>query len=80
MAEVFVSAVIVEDQVQLQFAGHRRIDGFKKAFELGAAVTLMELSRRRCRQRRGFRRCPETLIAQKAVTIGILRTEDLVPT
>ena len=39
-----VGAVIIEDQVQLQFTRHRGVDGFKEAAKLDRAVTAMELA------------------------------------
>src|SRR5882672_3642308 len=38
-----VGAVVVQDQVQFQLAGNRRVNGFKKAFKFGGAMATMEL-------------------------------------
>src|SRR5208283_2005521 len=40
----FVGAVVVEDQVQFQLAGHCRVNGFKKAFEFGGAMAPVKLA------------------------------------
>ncbi len=39
-----MGAVIVKAQMQLQFTGYRRVDGFKKATKLSGAMTPMELA------------------------------------
>src|SRR6266850_541374 len=39
-----VGAVVVQDQVQFQLAGNRRVNGFKKAFKFGGAMAPMELA------------------------------------
>src|SRR3981081_395051 len=39
-----MGAVIIEDQVQLQFARHCGVDGCKEAAKLDRAVALMELT------------------------------------
>ena len=41
-----VSAVIIEDQVQVQFGRHGGVDGFKKIAKLDRAMTPMELASR----------------------------------
>src|ERR1700722_10217480 len=42
-----VSAVIIEDQVQVQFGRHGGVDGFKKIAKLDRAMTPMELANHR---------------------------------
>jgi hypothetical protein len=41
---VLAHKVAIEDQVQFQLAGHRRVNDFKKAFKFGRAMAPVELA------------------------------------